>query len=202
MRIHEQSVIDEDAELVSFCKKGNIDAFEDLVRKYQRRMLNIAYRVIGNYQDACEILQDAFVSAYKGIKNFEEKARFSTWLCTIVINLSRNRVNQLKIQDSREAFSIDDTLVTDNMKHNREPASNEPSILERLEKRHVQQKVQGCIDSLDNDFKEVLILRDIQGFSYAEISVIFKIPEGTVKSRLFRARELLRDCLKRVMGDL
>lgn len=69
---------DEDYNLVSLCKKGNVDAFEVLVRKRQKRMLNIAYRMIGNYEDACEIVQDAFVSAYKGIKDFEEKSRFST----------------------------------------------------------------------------------------------------------------------------
>ena len=84
----------------------------------------------------------------------------------------------------------------------RDPASDEPSILERLERRDVQQKVQGCIDTLDNEFKEVLVLRDIQGFSYDEITDMLKIPEGTVKSRLFRAREALKDCLKKVMGKL
>jgi RNA polymerase sigma-70 factor (ECF subfamily) len=71
-----------------------------------------------------------------------------------------------------------------------------------LEERDIQQKVQGCINALDAEFKEVLILRDIQGFSYDEISDMLKIPEGTVKSRLFRAREGMRDCLKQTMGDL
>jgi RNA polymerase sigma-70 factor (ECF subfamily) len=202
MKREKRIVTDEDAEIVSFCKKGNADAFEDLVKKYQKKMLNIAYRMIGNYEDACEIVQDAFVSAYKAISHFEGKARFSTWLYTIVINLSRNRLSRLKIQGNREAFSIDDPVLTDNGTLHAEPASNEPSILERLERRDVQQKVQGCIDSLDTEFKEVLILRDTQGFSYEEISDMLKIPEGTVKSRLFRARDALRDCIKRVMGDL
>jgi RNA polymerase sigma-70 factor (ECF subfamily) len=202
MKREKQTATDEDAEIVSFCKKGNTDAFENLVKKYQKKMLNIAYRMIGNYEDACEIVQDAFVSAYKAIRHFEEKARFSTWLYTIVVNLSRNRLNQLKTQSNREAFSMDDPVLTDNGAIRAEPASNEPSILERLEQRDVQQKVQECIDSLDTEFKEVLILRDTQGFSYDEISDMLKIPEGTVKSRLFRARDALRDCLKKVMGDL
>ncbi len=202
MKRKEQAFIDEDAEIVSFCKKGNVDAFEELVRKHQKKMLNIAFRMIGNYEDACEIVQDAFVSAYKAIKHFEEKARFSTWLYTIVVNLSRNRLNQLKIKNSREAFSMDDPVLTDSSELAVELASSEPSVLEKLEKRDVQQKVQACIDSLDNEFKEVIILRDMQGFSYDEISDMLKMPGGTVKSRLFRAREMLRDCLKRVMGDL
>jgi len=202
MKREEQAFIDEDAEIVSFCKKGNVDAFEELVRKHQKKMLNIAFRMIGNYEDACEIVQDAFVSAYKAIKHFEEKARFSTWLYTIVVNLSRNRLNQLKIKNSREAFSMDDPVPTDSSEFAVELASSEPSVLEKLEKRDVQKKVQVCIDSLDNEFKEVIILRDMQGFSYDEISDMLKMPGGTVKSRLFRAREMLRDCLKRVMGDL
>jgi RNA polymerase sigma-70 factor (ECF subfamily) len=202
MRRQEQSLIDEDAKLVSFCKKGNVDAFEELVIKHQKKMLNIAFRMIGNYEDACEIVQDAFVSAYKAIRHFEEKARFTTWLYTIVVNLSRNRLNQLKIKNSREAFSMDDPVLTDSSELAVELASSEPSVLERLEKRDAQKKVQACIDSLDNEFKEVIILRDMQGFSYDEISDMLKMPAGTVKSRLFRAREMLRDRLKRVMGDL
>jgi len=202
MRSEKKKVIDEDAELVSFCKKGNVDAFEFLVRKYQKKMLNIAYRMTGSYEDACEIVQDAFVSAYKAIRHFEEKARFSTWLCTIVMNLSRNRLSQLKIQRNHEAFSIDDPVDSDDVELRRQPVSNEPTVLQRLEQRDVQRAVQGCIDSLDNDFKEVIVLRDVQGFSYDEISDMLKLQEGTVKSRLFRARETLRDCLKKVMGDL
>jgi RNA polymerase sigma-70 factor (ECF subfamily) len=202
MKREEQAFIDEDAEIVSFCKKGNVDAFEELVRKHQKKMLNIAFRMIGNYEDACEIVQDAFVSAYKAIRHFEEKARFSTWLYTIVVNLSRNRLNHLKIKNSREAFSMDDPVLTDSSELAVGLASSEPSVLERLEKKDVQKKVQACIDSLDNEFKEVIILRDMQGFSYDEISDMLKMPGGTVKSRLFRAREMLRDRLKRAIGDL
>jgi RNA polymerase sigma-70 factor (ECF subfamily) len=202
MREKERTIAKKDAELVSSCKKGNIDAFEVLVKKHQKSMLNTAYRMVGNYEDACEIVQDAFFSAYKSIKNFKEKASISTWLSTIVINLSRNHLKQMKIQRNREAFSIDDPVLTDEGKINVEPGSNELSILEKLEKKDVQQKVQGCINSLDNEFKEVLVLRDIQGFSYDEISDMLKIPEGTIKSRLSRARYALKDCLKKVTGEL
>ncbi len=202
MREEKQKTTDEDSELVSFCKKGDVDAFEVLVKKHQKRMLNIAYRMIGNYEEACEIVQDAFVSAYRNLKGFKGKSKFSTWLYTIVMNLSKNRLKQLKTQLHREKFSIDNPILTNDGQIKVEPASSEPSALEKLEKRDVQQKVQECINSLDDEFREVLILRDIQGFSYGEISDLLKAPEGTVKSRLFRAREAIKDCLKNVIGDL
>jgi RNA polymerase sigma-70 factor (ECF subfamily) len=195
-------ITDEDYKFVSLCKKGDVDAFEVLVKKHQKKMLNIAYRMIGSYEEACEIVQDSFVSAYKAIRDFEGKAKFSTWLYTIVMNLSKNRLKQLKTQLYHEQVSIDDPVLTDDGNIKAESVSNEPSILEQLEKKEFQQKVQGCINSLDDEFKDVLILRDIQGFSYDEISKMLKIAEGTVKSRLFRSREALKICLKKVIGDL
>jgi RNA polymerase sigma-70 factor (ECF subfamily) len=173
-----------------------------LVRKHQKRMLNIAYRMLGNYEEACEIVQDAFFSAYRGIKDFEEKAKFSTWLYTIVVNLSKNRLKQLNVQGYREEFSLDDPVLTGNGQIKVEHTSGETSILERLERKEIQQKVQECMNSLDYEYKEILVLRDIQGFSYDEMGDMLKIPEGTIKSRLFRARNALKDCLKKGVRDL
>ena len=202
MREKKQTIRDEDYELVSLCKKGDVDAFEELVRKHQKRMLNIAYRMMGNYEEACEIVQDAFISAYRSIKSFKGRAKFSTWLYTIVINLSKNRLKQLKIQLHRQHYSIDNPVLTNEKPINVEPATNEPSALERLEKKDIQQKVQRCINSLNDEFREVLVLRDIQGFPYDKISDLLNVPEGTIKSRLFRARETVKDCLKKVIGNL
>lgn len=197
-----QVAADEDYELVGLCQKGDIDAFEALVEKHQRKMLNIAYRMIGDYEAACEVVQDAFLSAYKAIRKFRGEARFSTWLFSIVINLSKNRMKQMRIRLQREGPSIDDPVETEDGHLSRDPPSQEPSILEQLEKKEIQAKVQACINSLDVEYREVLVLRDIQGFSYDEIRGILKIPDGTVKSRLFRARDALKDCLKEVLGDL
>ncbi len=198
----EQPTADEDGELVSLCKKGDLDAFEALVNKHQKRMFNIAYRMTGNYEDACEIVQDAFVSAYRNIKNFEEKAKFTTWLYSIVINLTKNRIKQLKSLSKYGCSSIDDPIATDDGEIKLELASNEPSALERLEEKDMQERVQECISRLDIEYRDIIILRDIQGFSYDEIGNMLKIPEGTVKSRLSRAREGIKDCLKKIFGDL
>jgi RNA polymerase sigma-70 factor (ECF subfamily) len=202
MRDNENKITDYDHELISLCKKGDMEAFETLVRKHQNRMLNIAYRMIGNYEEACEIVQDAFVSAYRGMKNFQEKSKFHTWLYAIVINITKNRLKQIQARLYHEPFSLDEPILTDEGNIKVEPASNEPSILEKLEKKDIQHKVQGCINSLENEFREVLVLRDIQGFSYDEIGDILKIAGGTVKSRLFRARDSIKNCLKRVLGEL
>lgn len=193
---------DDDLRFVSLCKKGDIDAFEYLVSKHQKKMLNIAYRMVGNYDDACEVVQDAFVSAYKNIKDFEGRSVFSTWLCSIVINLSKNRLKQLRTGLAHERFSIDDPVTAEDGFIKIEPASDTPSVLEQLEKKELQEKVQGCISKLDDDFRAVLVLRDIQGFSYDEIGGALRITAGTVKSRLFRAREAVRDCLKKAFGRL
>src|SRR4030042_3572185 len=99
---------DEDYQLVCLCQKGDSDAFEALVEKHQKKMLNIAYRMIGNYEEACEAVQDAFLSAYRAIRKFRGESRFSTWLYSIMINLSKNRLKQVKARFHREGLSIDD----------------------------------------------------------------------------------------------
>ena len=192
---------DDDYELVSLCKKGDIEAFEALVIKHQKKMFNIAFRMVNNYEDACEIVQDAFFSAYKGMQSFEKRSSFQTWLCTIVINTSRNRLQQIRTKLSHEQFSLDVPLLTNSSSIKFELASDCPSAAEQLEKKEMQARVQGCIKTLDTDFKEVLILRDIQGFSYDEISDMLSIAQGTVKSRLFRAREHMKKCLLKVFGE-
>jgi len=193
---------DDDSLLVFSCQQGKIEAFEALVEKYQKRMLNVAYRMIGNYEEACEVVQDAFLSAYRSKKKFRGEARFSTWLYSIVVNLSKNRMKQVKTRGAREVYSIDNPWETEEGSLSLDPPDQGPSVLEKLEQKEAEARVQGCINGLDSEYREVLVLRDIQGFSYEEIRDILKIPDGTVKSRLFRARDALKDCLKRVLGGL
>ena len=192
---------DEDHELVALCQAGDVEAFRPLVEKHQKRMLNIAYRMIGDYEAACEVVQDAFLSAYKSIRRFRGEAKFSTWLCRIVINASKSRAKQLKMRLQREGVSIGGMGDAGGDSKGSDPPSQGLSILEELERKEVQAKVQECIRSLDDEYREVVVLRDIQEFSYEEIGDILKIPGGTVKSRLFRARDALRDCLRKALGD-
>jgi RNA polymerase sigma-70 factor (ECF subfamily) len=195
-------VQDEDAPFVVLAREGDLNAFETLVHKHQKRMLNIAYRLLDDYDEACDAVQEAFVSAFRHLAGFRGEAKFTTWLTTITVNVSRNRLKQLKSRKGREAYSLDDPIETPDGDMKRDPASDEPSALKKLEQREVREHVRGCIEKLEPDFREVLVLRDLQDFSYDDIGNILKVRAGTVKSRLFRAREMVKECLKRVMGEL
>lgn len=198
----QETTVDPDAALVARSREGDLDAFQQLVEKHQKKMLNIAYRMVGDYEDACEAVQDAFVSVYRSIKSFRGDAKFSTWITTITLNHARNRLKQARSRNVHIAYSLDEPLQGDDGEMKREPVSGEPSILDRLESRDIRSKVKECIEALDPEFREVIILRDLQDFSYEEIGAALKTREGTVKSRLFRAREAVKDCLKQALGVL
>jgi RNA polymerase sigma-70 factor (ECF subfamily) len=201
-RIHDASAPDDDAALVSSSQKGDLAAFESLVVRHQKRMINIAFRMTCDYDEACEVVQDAFVAAYKNINTFRGEAKFTTWLTTITMNLSRNRLKQMTSRLCHVSYSLDDPLWTGDGEMTVDPPSKEPSALDQLEKSDVRERVQDCIKALEPEYREVVILRDMQDFSYDEIGNMLKMREGTVKSRIFRAREAVRDCLKKAWGEL
>jgi RNA polymerase sigma-70 factor (ECF subfamily) len=190
---------DDDGAFVERCRKGDTGAFETLVERHQKRMLNTAYRMLGDYQDACDAVQEAFISAYRSIGSFRGDSRFSTWMTSIVLNHSRNRLAQRSVRACRECASLDEAAEKRDGRTPRELQSPDESSDERMERKMIEGKVQDCIDALDGDQRQVLVLRDIQGFEYNEISGMLKLPGGTVRSRLFRARLAMKDCLKGVM---
>jgi RNA polymerase sigma-70 factor (ECF subfamily) len=156
---------DPDAALVRACQGGDDEAFGVLVERHQKKMFNVAYRMTGDYDDACDIVQDAFLSAYRAIRKFRADARFSTWLCGIVMNAARTRLKQAKDRAQR-TVSLDDPgdgslepLVT-------RVESGEASALETLQTKEIQARVQHCIGTLAEDYREVMVLRDILGFAY------------------------------------
>jgi RNA polymerase sigma-70 factor (ECF subfamily) len=192
---------DPDGECVFRCRKGDVQAFEEIVGRYHKKMFNAAYRIIGDYNDAAEAVQDAFMSAFKNMGSFKGDAKFMTWLYTIVLNTSRNKRKQMQTRNFREDCSLDDPIEGDDGSITFEPASSNPSVLEQLEQHEVQQGVQRCIGELDHDFREALVLRDIQGFSYEEIRDMLDIAIGTVRSRIHRARLSIKECLTQLMKE-
>ncbi len=192
---------DSDEAAISACRQGDVDAFEILVKRYQKQMFNTAFRMIGSYEDAAEAVQDAFVSAFRNINKFKGSSKFSTWLTRIVINMAKNRIKKMAADRRKNTVSLDDCRQG-NGHIKFDPAADEPSAMENMERKQIRRQVQLCIDTIDSGFREVLVLKDIQGFAYAEIGAILKIPQGTVKSKLYRARDSLKKCLKRVFGDI
>lgn len=194
---------DEDHKYVLLCCRGETDAFEHLVRKYQNQMFNIIFRIISDYDDTCEIVQDSFLSAFRAINSFRREAKFSTWLTAIAINHARNHIK--KARSKREVVFIEDSVHAGNDGWT-QPVSVSAGItaIERMERDEVRQRVQECIEKIDDEQRVVLVLRDLEDFSYDEIHSLLKIPDGTVKSRLSRARISLKQCLKmkKVVGEL
>ena len=193
---------DADLPLVQAAQQGDLAAFEALVAKHQKRMLNIAFRIIDEYDDACEVVQDAFLSAFRNLPGFRRESKFSTWLTSITVNLSKNRLKRLKVRRARVPVSLDAPVQTADGEMLPDPPSREPSVLDRMETRDVKDKVRDCIRALEPEFREVIVLRDMQDLAYEEIGTALKLAIGTVKSRLFRARESVKECLKKALGAL
>lgn len=167
---------DEDLKIINICKEGSKENFELLVKKYQKNVINFIYRIIQNFEDSLDIAQEVFIRAYFNIKKFKGKSKFSTWLYSIALNLSRNYLKKKKVSEKI-------------LKNDLNIQKNDPLPLGEMEREELKEKIKRCLSCMDKELKEVIILRDLEGFSYEEISAILKIPEGTVKSRLFRARE-------------
>jgi RNA polymerase sigma-70 factor, ECF subfamily len=194
--------VDDDQVFVVACQKGDAEAFSALVERHSKKMLNIAYRMLGDYDEACDITQEAFLAAFRSIKKFKAESKFSTWLYRIVVNYTKNRLKQRQSLSQHEGASLDETADGQGDCAACLAVANEGHPGELLERRELEVQVQKCISALDREFREVLVMRDIHGFSYEEIHNVLQIPDGTVKSRLSRARLAMKDCLKKVIGDL
>ena len=199
MKVEEQHTVGDES-LVAACRRGDASAFECLVLRHQRMLFNVALRMTGIHEDAADIVQDAFIAAWRKIGDYRGEARFSTWLTAIVVNLSRNRILQRAVSEKRSAYSLNAPLAYGDGEMLPDPPSMTPSVLEQLEDAELRQMVQRCIEALDQGFREVLVLRDMQEMSYEEVGTALQLRDGTVKSRLFRARDAVKDCLKRALG--
>ncbi len=173
--------------MIKRCKDGDREAFNALMEKYQNIMFGMAYNLLSDYQDAEDAVQETFIKAYKSISSFKGDSAFTTWLYVIC----RNSCNDIlrKRQKHSAVTSID---ADDDDGPIKEIKSDGPSPEDVVEMNETQAMVRDAINSLKPEYKEVLVLSDIQQLSYDEVSTILKIPNGTVKSRLNRARNALR----------
>lgn len=184
--------------LIADCRKGDLDAFEVIVFSYQRMLYNVALRITGNEADSAEIVQDTFVQAWRKIGEFRGESKLSTWLTSITVNQARTCRQKHRHRLSREEAL--DSTQWDRACFN--VSSSHPSPLEKLEQAELRELLELCIAALDQVFREVLVLRDIRELPYDEVLQILGLRQGTLKSRLFRAREAVRDCVVRKIGKL
>jgi len=187
-------------ELVERVKQGQTEAYGELVRRYQDRVFNACWRICGHLEDARDLTQEAFLKAFEGLGNFRQQSGFYTWIFRVAVNLSLSHRRNLH---RRRTVSLDaasaGTLAEELVKREspraavRDESDDDPT--RGLGEAELHAAVAGALQTLDDDHRAVIVLRDIEGFDYQEIATILQIPPGTVKSRLFRARIALQKAI-------
>ncbi len=180
--------------LIAKLQKRDCRAFEALVMRFQAQIINFTYRMLGNREEAQDLAQEVFVSVFKNIDNFRGESSLATWIYRIATNHCKNRKKYLGRRYCEQSINTEN--------NNTENSSKEPQISvevsrpdDLLEGFETEQKIQQAIAELDEEQRAILVLRDIQSIPYEDISEITGLPLGTVKSRLHRARMILKDKL-------
>ncbi len=183
----------QDAALLARLRRGDPDAFEHLVRLHQDRLYDFCVRMVGDREEAHDLVQEIFVSVHQNVRRFREDAKLSTWLFRITKNHCINRLKYLKRRGRGRSEEYDEASALFS-----EGGGTVPGPDAALEAARERARVQWAISQLDPDARMLVALRDIEGLSYEEIIDITELPEGTVKSRLHRAREKLAEILGRL----
>jgi len=180
--------------LIEQCLQGQQSSFSELIDKYKNLVFNLAYRMTYNLQDAEDISQEVFIRVYKSLSNFNPRYKFSTWLYQVTLNLCRDRFRKGKIP----SVSLDTPPNEDDPKDFNSLIANPKNNLEEAFLQAEQTNfINDLIASLPLKYREVIILRHLRDLSYEEMSKILNISLGLVKTRLFRARELLKNKLQK-----
>jgi RNA polymerase sigma-70 factor (ECF subfamily) len=184
----------DDLQLVTASKNGNQDAFALLVQRYQRRVFNLVYRMLQEYEEANEITQETFLAAWQGLPAFRGDARFSTWLYRIAYNFCLKQLEQRKRDRALQA-----ALQAEQVLESAEDDQRENATLDAHDR---QAMIQEQLSHLPAKYRIVLILRHLQDMTYEEMAEILTMPIGTIKTHLFRARNLLKERLQAFDRDL
>lgn len=183
-------LVDPDADLVAAWQSGDESAFEALVRRHQRRVFGLVLRMLGNREEAEEVAQEAFLSLHRHGHRFRREARFSTFVYRVAANAALNRRRSLGRKRAREdALARRQEAGLDLPARPRDPEDAASGT-------QIQIRVQEALQELSPDLRAAVILYDIEGQSYGDIAQALRIPEGTVKSRIHRARNALRELLR------
>ena len=185
-------------ELVTRFRAGDEAAFDQIVVQQQRRIFNLAYRMLNNYDDASEVTQEVFVKVYRAFDWFRGDSAFSTWIYSVAVNMIRNR-RRKRTRISRFEFTYSRDPQED-AEHAfvPEPVDKSATPSERIEQREIQDLVEGFLADLPTEFAEVVVMKDMQNMRYQDISDVLNCAMGTVKSRLSRGRAMLKEKLEAV----
>lgn len=177
--------------LVERSRHNDLQAFEQLVQIYQNKVYGLCYQLTGNYNDSQDLAQEVFIKAYSSIKTFKNQSDFGTWLHRIAVN---TWINIQRKRKRRQEVSIDAPLKTeDGEEMAREIPSPEANPLETVESKELNALVNKAIQQLSYEHRAVLVLREIEGYSYEEIAQIMDCSIGTVRSRINRARKAMKE---------
>ena len=182
-------MIPTDEELVVAFQSGDIPAFDQLVRRWDRKIQGVIYRLVGNHDEARDLSQEAFLKAYRALGTFKQEARFSSWLYQIAINATRDRLRRRR---RRNDLSLDDV-------EEREASLRDagPSALDLIESSDLSRAVAAAMAALPEEQREVVILKEYEGLTFPEIAETLDVPLSTVKTRLYRGLGQLRVRLER-----
>jgi len=183
-----------DVELIERYLAGSDEAFNRLVLRHQRRAVNLAYRFLGNYEDACDVAQEAFVRVHQHVKRFNRDCSFKTWLYQIVLNLSRNKYRWKKRRGEFGKISIDNP-GGENPRNPMEIPDTTLSVGREVNRKEISRRIQESLSRLPRSQREILVLRHMEELSYSDMSKMLGCAEGTIKSRLHRARMEIRKLL-------
>lgn len=190
------SLHEEDRELVRAFQTGDRTAFDALVIKHKDKLFNLCYWFLGDRQEANDSAQDTFIKVYRSLKKFRFEAAFSTWLYRIAANTCKNRLKSSEYRHKKKMVWLDNPGKIEDGQYAEEIHDETPSPMFEIEKKERTVLIQKAIASLPTDQSTVIVLRDIEGLSYEEVSNITGLNLGTVKSRLSRARQQLRKKLR------
>ena len=183
--------------LVARAKQGDRKAFDALVVKYHSRMMNLSARFARNYSDACDITQDAFINAYRALPGFREESSFYTWLYRITVNTAKNYTGAKARRVSESAIDITEMEQIEQNDTLKEQATPERLLMAA----ELHETVVAALEGLPDNLRAAFSLRELEGMSYEEIATVMSCPVGTVRSRIFRAREAVYDSLKPLLGE-
>lgn len=191
---------DADALLVDRVKRGDAKAFEMLVVKYQRRIERLIGRMVRDVDLVPDLAQETFIRAYRAIPQFRGESAFYTWLYRIAVNTAKKALVELKrdpllLESSRTSGDDDDETYR---VENELTDGETPEAV--LASREIAEAVNKAIDALSEDLRQAITLREIEGLSYDEIADVMNCPIGTVRSRIFRAREAIAERLRPLLG--